>query len=163
MGLEHETPTIDTEALTSRIGRIKDKMSDNTTELLESQNVRLMRGAGRFTGPHTIEVVGESGTEEVEFDSALVSTGSRPRVPDWCHPDGERILTTRDCYPPTRLPGERDRGRVRCHRRRVRPHVLVVRLRRSRSSSAGSRCFPARTPRSQRCSNRSSWTAVSSC
>ena len=104
MGLEHETPTIDTEALTSRIGRIKDKMSGNTTELLESQNVRLLRGAGHFTGPNTLEVVGESGTEIVEFDSALVSTGSRPRVPEWCHPDGQRILTTRDCYPPRIFP-----------------------------------------------------------
>ena len=104
MGLEHETPTIDTEALTARIGRIKDNMSGNTTELLQSQNVRLMRGAGRFTGPNTVEVVGESGTEEIGFDSALVSTGSRPRVPDWCHPDGERILTTRDCYPPRVFP-----------------------------------------------------------
>jgi dihydrolipoamide dehydrogenase len=104
MGLENETPTIDTAALTSRIGRIKDKMSDNTTELLRSQNVRLIRGSGRFTGPHTVEVVGESGTEEIVFDSALVSTGSRPRVPDWCHPDGERILTTRDCYPPRVFP-----------------------------------------------------------
>ena len=104
MGLENETPTIDTGALTARIGRIKEKMSGNTTELLESQNVRLMRGVGRFTGPHTVEVVGESGSEEVEFDSALVSTGSRPRVPDWCHPDGERILTTRDCYPPRLFP-----------------------------------------------------------
>ncbi len=104
MGLENETPTIDTAALTSRIGRIKDKMSDNTTELLRSQNVRMIRGSGRFTGPHTVEVVGEAGTEEIAFDSALVSTGSRPRVPDWCHPDGERILTTRDCYPPRVFP-----------------------------------------------------------
>ena len=34
----------------------------------------------------------------------LVSTGSRPRIPDWCTPDGERILTTRQCYPPPMLP-----------------------------------------------------------
>ncbi len=104
MGLEHETPVIDTDALTARIGRIKDNMSENTTELLASQNVRLMRGSGRFTGPNTVEVVGDAGTEEIEFDAALVSTGSRPRVPEWCHPDGERILTTRDCYPPRVFP-----------------------------------------------------------
>ena len=27
-----------------------------------------------------------------------------PRVPDWCVPDGNRILTTRDCYPPPQIP-----------------------------------------------------------
>jgi dihydrolipoamide dehydrogenase len=28
----------------------------------------------------------------------MVSTGSAPRVPDWAPVDGERVLTTRDCY-----------------------------------------------------------------
>ena len=105
MGLENETPSIDTDALTSRIGRIKDNMAGNTTQLLESQNVRLVRGDGKFIGPNEVTVTGADGEVEViEFDSALVSTGSRPRIPEWCHPDGERILTTRDCYPPTVFP-----------------------------------------------------------
>ncbi|MFT6390612.1 MAG: dihydrolipoamide dehydrogenase, partial [Ilumatobacter sp.] len=104
MGLEHETPAVDTEALTSRIGRIKGKMADNTTRLLESQNVRLIRGVGKFTGPNTVLVETADGNEEVEFDSALVSTGSQPRIPAWCEPDGERILTTRHCYPPRIFP-----------------------------------------------------------
>ena len=32
------------------------------------------------------------------------STGSRPRVPDWATIDGERILTTRQAYPPPEIP-----------------------------------------------------------
>ena len=31
-------------------------------------------------------------------------TGSRPRIPDWATPDGERVLTTRQAYPPPELP-----------------------------------------------------------
>ena len=104
MGLEHEDPSLDTGALTTRIGDIKDNMSDNTTRLLESQGVRLLRGVGRFVGPKEMAVETANGTERIEFDSALVSTGSRPRIPEWCAPDGERILTTRDCYPPTAFP-----------------------------------------------------------
>jgi NAD(P)H dehydrogenase (quinone) len=49
-------------------------------------------------------VAGASGTEVLEFDAALVATGSRPRIPEWCSPDGDRILTTRDCYPPKVFP-----------------------------------------------------------
>jgi len=104
MGLEQENPNVDTEALTSRINGISSTMRDNTQELLASQNVRMLRGIGTFTGPNTVRVDGSDGVEEIEFDSALVSTGSRPRIPDWCHPDGERILTTRDCYPPKEFP-----------------------------------------------------------
>jgi dihydrolipoamide dehydrogenase len=51
-----------------------------------------------------VEVDGVEGVETIEFDAALVSTGSRPRIPDWCEPDGDRILTTRDCYPPKTFP-----------------------------------------------------------
>ena len=41
---------------------------------------------------------------DLEADDILVCTGSRPRIPEWVHPDGERILTTRDCYPPRIFP-----------------------------------------------------------
>lgn len=105
MGLEKNDAEVDVTGLTERIESIKDRMRDNNTQILESQDVRIMRGTGRFTGPNTAEVTAADGSvETVEFDAALVSTGSRPRIPEWCHPDGERILTTRDCYPPKVMP-----------------------------------------------------------
>ena len=56
-------------------------------------------------GPHAVKVERADGVvDDLEFDIALVATGSRPRIPDWCQPDGERILTTRDCYPPKVFP-----------------------------------------------------------
>jgi pyruvate/2-oxoglutarate dehydrogenase complex dihydrolipoamide dehydrogenase (E3) component len=104
MGLESQSSEVDVSGLTNRIESIKDKMRDNTTDILESQGVRILRGTGRFTGPNSLEVVGVDGTQTVEFDAALISTGSKPRVPEWCFPDGDRILTTRDCYPPKTFP-----------------------------------------------------------
>jgi dihydrolipoamide dehydrogenase len=104
MGLENNDAEVDVDSLTTRIASIKNRMRDNNTEILESQGVRILRGSGRFTGPHTIEVECADGPQTVEFDAAMVSTGSQPRVPEWCHPDGDRILTTRDCYPPKVFP-----------------------------------------------------------
>jgi pyruvate/2-oxoglutarate dehydrogenase complex dihydrolipoamide dehydrogenase (E3) component len=104
MGLEQSEPEIAIEALKSRIESIKSHLQNNATTLLESQGVRIVHGAARFTGPNTVVVDGVAGTEAIEFDAALVSTGSRPRIPDWCQPDGDRILTTRDCYPPKVIP-----------------------------------------------------------
>ena len=104
MGLENNDAEVDVESLTTRIESIKNRMSDNNTEILESQGIRILRGSGRFTGPNTMEVECADGLQTVEFDAALVSTGSQPRVPEWCHPDGDRILTTRDCYPPKVFP-----------------------------------------------------------
>ncbi len=104
MGLEQATAEVDTEALSARIEGIKDHLRQGTTELLTSQGVRLARGVARFLGPNEVEITGVDGVERLEFDNALISTGSRPRIPDWCTPDGDRILTTRDCYPPKTFP-----------------------------------------------------------
>ena len=108
MGLEKNDADVDIESLTNRIDAIQDKMSTNHTDILTSQGVRMIRGTGKFTGPNTVEVAISddkgSRVESIEFDAALVSTGSQPRIPAWCHPDGDRILTTRDCYPPKVFP-----------------------------------------------------------
>jgi pyruvate/2-oxoglutarate dehydrogenase complex dihydrolipoamide dehydrogenase (E3) component len=104
MGLEQRDAEVDVEALTERIEGIKSKLLHDATQLLASQKVRIISGSARFTGPHTAEVVGVEGTETLEFDAALVATGTRPRIPDWCQPDGDRVLVTRDCYPPKVFP-----------------------------------------------------------
>jgi NAD(P)H dehydrogenase (quinone) len=104
MGLAQSPAEVDIDALTNRIQAIERNLNGDITQLLQSQGVRMIRGTGRFTGPHTVETTGSDGSQTIEFDAALVSTGSRPRIPDWCTPDGDRILTTRDCYPPKVFP-----------------------------------------------------------
>ncbi len=104
MGLEPASAEVDTDALRSRIEGIKAHLQNGTMQLLESQGVRMVAGTARFLSPGTAEIETVDGTEVVAFDAALVATGSRPRVPEWCSPDGDRILTTRDCYPPKQFP-----------------------------------------------------------
>ena len=104
MGLEQQQPEVDVEALTERIDSIKTRLQRGTTRLLSSQGIEMIHGTARFLGPHEIEVVTDEGTRQLHADAILIATGSRPRIPEWCVPDGERILTTRDCYPPRVFP-----------------------------------------------------------
>lgn len=105
MGLEHVDPTIDTSNLSERLANIMGHLERANNDLLNSQNVKILQGTGRLTGTHSVEVAMLDGSiETLEADTILLSTGSRPRVPDWCVPDGERILTTRDAYPPPEIP-----------------------------------------------------------
>ncbi len=104
MGIEQQAAEIDVETLTERIMGITNRLQSTMVELLESQGVEIIRGEARFTGPNEVEVTGESGTRRIAGDAFVISTGSRPRIPAWCSPDGERILTTRDCYPPKVFP-----------------------------------------------------------
>ena len=105
MGLEDLEPEVDLDGLRDRIAAIETRLQTSITEQLQSQGIRIIAGSARITAPKTVTVSTADGAqEELPADAILVSTGSRPRIPEWCHPDGDRILTTRDCYPPKQLP-----------------------------------------------------------
>lgn len=91
-------PAVDMGALSERADALSDRLSGGTTDLLVAQEVEILRGFGRFTGPRSLLARLEDGDQEVDFDFALVSTGSRPWVPDWAEVDGERVITTRQSY-----------------------------------------------------------------
>ncbi|MDH4118146.1 MAG: NAD(P)H-quinone dehydrogenase [Acidimicrobiia bacterium] len=97
-GLVADPGRINPAELAERIQTISRDIGDKLVALLESQEVDILRGFGRFTGPNSAVAETDDGDVPVSFDVALVSTGSGPRVPDWAEVDGERILTTRDAY-----------------------------------------------------------------
>lgn len=105
MGLEDRSAEVDVQALTARIEGIKSRLSNDVTRLLESQGVTIIRGTARLTGTHSVHVDAADGsTFEIEATDILISTGTRPRIPAFAQPDGDRVLTTRDCYPPRIFP-----------------------------------------------------------
>ena len=104
MGLTDVSATLDFDALRHRIATVSARLESSTTTLLESQGVSLVRGSGRMVGPHEVIAETADGPIEIEADVVLLSTGSRPRIPEWARVDGERMLTTRDAYPPSTIP-----------------------------------------------------------
>ncbi|MGB2756210.1 MAG: NAD(P)/FAD-dependent oxidoreductase, partial [Acidimicrobiia bacterium] len=106
MGLDASS-SLDIGALAARVVRIEEHLARSTLALLESQNVRVVVGRGRLRDANTIEICDVSSwavTETVQVDAVLLSTGSRPRIPDFASVDGERVMTTRDAYPPSKIP-----------------------------------------------------------
>jgi dihydrolipoamide dehydrogenase len=104
MGLVGVTGRVDLERLRERIGSVTERLRRSTEEILTSQRVELVRGTGRLDGPHLVTARTSEGVRRFEADAVLLSTGSRPRIPEWAHVDGDRILATRDAYPPKELP-----------------------------------------------------------
>ena len=104
MGLDDVEPQVEGTALRERVTSIVHRLGGSVTDLLTSQRVRLLAGSGRLVAPHEVEVTTAGGTEVVEGDVIVLATGSRPRIPDWVEPDGNRVLTTRDSYPPPEMP-----------------------------------------------------------
>ncbi len=105
MGLVEVHAAPDAEALRTRINGIEQRLESSVTSLLQSQGVRLLHGTGRLVGPNDIEVTdADGGITSVHADTIVLSTGSRPRIPEFAPVDGHRVLTTRDAYPPPELP-----------------------------------------------------------
>ncbi len=103
MGI-HAEGRLDIEALKERVASIETRLHGSITQLLAAQRVRVLIGAAKFKGPHEIIVETQHGIEELSADYVVVCTGSRPRVPDFVTVDHERVLVTRDAYPPPEMP-----------------------------------------------------------
>ncbi len=105
LGLGPLTPEVDLKALAVRVRDVEHRLVGSETRQLESQGVRIVAGSARLTGPHSVEVVvpGEP-VATLDADAMLLSTGSSPRIPDWAAIDGDRVLNTRQAYPPPVIP-----------------------------------------------------------
>ena len=104
MGLTDVGGSLDLETLRERISGIGRRLEGSIVQILQSQSVELVRGSGRLAGPHTVVADTAEGVRTFEADAVLLSTGSRPRLPAWAVPDADRVLSTRDAYPPKELP-----------------------------------------------------------
>jgi dihydrolipoamide dehydrogenase len=103
MGLKAEG-RLDIEALRERVASIEGRLHHMITTQLASQQVRVIHGRAELKGPHEVVVDTNGVLEELSADYIVVATGSRPRVPDFVPVDHDRVLTTRDAYPPPEIP-----------------------------------------------------------
>ena len=104
MGLANVETGVDAEHLRARIQGIEQRLEQSVTQLLTSQGVKIYRGTGRVLGPNEVRADTADGSIELTADAIVLATGSRPRIPEWAPIDHERVLTTRDAYPPAELP-----------------------------------------------------------
>jgi pyruvate/2-oxoglutarate dehydrogenase complex dihydrolipoamide dehydrogenase (E3) component len=104
MGLQATSGRLDLEGLRQRIGTITQRLEASTVGILESQHVELVKGSAWLDGPHEVVAETADGPRRFDADAVLLATGSRPRIPDWAELDGDRVLATRDAYPPKELP-----------------------------------------------------------
>jgi dihydrolipoamide dehydrogenase len=104
MGVIAERGAVDLELLRSRITAIVADLERANERILRSQEVEVVRGTARLAGPNTVVAETAEGERTFEADAILLSTGSRPRVPEWAQVDDDRVMVTRDAYPPAVLP-----------------------------------------------------------
>ena len=104
MGLAEVGSDVDLDQLRDRLKHIESRLETTVRGLLDSQRVELVDGlAGwsmRTRSSRPCPTVPSGPFTPMWW----CSTGSRPRIPEWAPVDGERVLSTRDAYPPSVMP-----------------------------------------------------------
>jgi pyruvate/2-oxoglutarate dehydrogenase complex dihydrolipoamide dehydrogenase (E3) component len=93
---------VDAPALYARIKALAAAQSNDITEHVAAEGVRIIQARGRLAGSHTIEADGVT----INADAILIATGANPRELPAAVPDGKRILTCRQIYDLPELPEE---------------------------------------------------------
>jgi NAD(P)H dehydrogenase (quinone) len=93
---------VDAPALYARIKALAAAQSNDITERVAAEGIRIIQARGRLAGSHTIEADGAA----VKADAILIATGANPRELPAAVPDGKRILTCRQIYDLPELPEE---------------------------------------------------------
>lgn len=90
-------------AVNQRLLRLARQQSEDMKSQLMKAGVRIIQGDGRLDGPNRVVVSTSKGKtstdfDEIDADTIVISTGSRPRILPTAKPDGERIFTWTQLY-----------------------------------------------------------------
>jgi len=94
----HADPAVDLAAMVGWKDRLVNRLTTGVESLLERAGVTVLEGRAAFAGPDTVRIVHEGegqGAESLEFEHAVVATGSRPTELPFLPFDGERVLSSR--------------------------------------------------------------------
>ncbi|HEV2316668.1 MAG TPA: dihydrolipoyl dehydrogenase [Thermoplasmata archaeon] len=73
---------------------VVEKERQGVQTLVKAAGTQVLFGEARFTGPKSVELAAhDGGRERIDFQNAIIATGSVPSVIPGFEPDGERVLT----------------------------------------------------------------------
>jgi len=94
LGVQVAEPTLDIVKAQERKQKVVDSNAKGIEFLFKKNKVTGLRGFGRITGPHEVEVEGADGKRAYGAKFIIIATGSVPRDIPIAKADGERILNS---------------------------------------------------------------------
>ena len=81
-GIQFSSPEINLDKLRQWKGTVIGKLTRGLSQIARARDVTFVQGRGRFLNDQTLRVVANDELTDIEFDYAVVATGSRPLVPE---------------------------------------------------------------------------------
>lgn len=93
----HADPSVDLGEMVAWKDDVVDQLTGGVEKLCKANGVNLVEGRAEFADENTVRIIHEGqgqGSESVEFEDAIIATGSQPiEIPGFAF-DGERILSS---------------------------------------------------------------------
>lgn len=105
-GIRFGKPEVDLDALRGWKDRVVGKLVDGLGMLVRQRRVRYLQGRARITGPHSLHVRLAGELVEVEFDYAIIATGSSPARPGPLGLQSPRVWDSTRALEVPEVPGE---------------------------------------------------------
>jgi dihydrolipoamide dehydrogenase len=104
-GIVVENATVDVPKLIARKDSVVKSLTQGVAGLFKKNKIEWIRGFGRLTGPDTIEVQGEGGTQTVRGTHIILAPGSVPIELPFLKFDHERIIDSTGAQNIPAVPG----------------------------------------------------------
>jgi dihydrolipoamide dehydrogenase len=92
-GVEFGAPKIDLNKLREFKDGVVKRLTSGTGQLTKARKITYIQGRAELTGPHSLKVAKTAGGEEtLEFEHAILATGSTPAMPPMLKVDDPRVM-----------------------------------------------------------------------
>jgi len=104
MGITVEGVTVDLPKMIEWKDGIVDRLTSGVAFLCEKNGVEVVHGAAEFLSDRSLAVASDDGRVEIEFEQAVIATGSRPMQLDGFPHDGEKIIGSSEALSLQKVP-----------------------------------------------------------
>ena len=103
-GITFENLTYDFSKAISRSRKVVDKLTSGVQYLLKKNQVELIEGTGKLTGPHEIEIM--ENNRKFTSENIIIATGARQRDIDSMPIDHHIVINSRDALNMSEIPDD---------------------------------------------------------
>ena len=105
-GIKFGEPEVDLDMLRAFKNRVVGRMTGGLGQLSKARKIDYVQGRARFAGPRTLRIEKQDGSEtELEFEHAILATGSRPAMPRLFDIGDDRVMDSTAALELADVPG----------------------------------------------------------
>jgi len=95
-GVKFAKPEIDLDKLREWKNSVLEQLTGGLGQLANRRNVRYIRGTAKFQDAHTLQIQTDGGEQTLEFENAILATGSKPTVIPAFNIGSDRVMDSTD-------------------------------------------------------------------